>query len=79
MSTQPYQVHATWDAEAKVWVAESDEIAGLITEAATIEELLTKLNDIIPVLVDENHGPERIPEIPYSLMLDQQCARADRR
>ncbi len=30
-------VTAFWDDEAKVWVAESDEVPGLITEAETVD------------------------------------------
>ena len=33
---------ALWDAEAGVWVATAEEI-GLVTEAATVEELRSKL------------------------------------
>jgi len=62
------KVRATWDPEARVWVAESDDVPGLITEAATQEALIQKLADIIPVLLEENSGGETLPEVPYSLM-----------
>ncbi|MCA3808422.1 MAG: DUF1902 domain-containing protein, partial [Burkholderia sp.] len=34
------QVHvsAFWDAEASVWVAESEDVPGLITEAESMDE-----------------------------------------
>jgi len=51
---KPLRVRATWDAEAEVWVAESDDIPGLMTEAPTPADLLRKLEDIIPVLLEEN-------------------------
>ena len=35
-------VHAQWDDEANVWVASSDDVPGLVTEAATTEELIQK-------------------------------------
>jgi hypothetical protein len=54
MSTQPYTVEAFWDAEAAVWVATSETIVGLVTEAATIEELTQKLHNIIPDLMELN-------------------------
>ena len=34
-----FHVRANWDAEAQVWVADSDDVPGLATGAATIEEL----------------------------------------
>ena len=49
-------VRAIWDAEAKVWVAESENVPGLATEADTIEALTTKLRDIIPELLILNNS-----------------------
>jgi predicted RNase H-like HicB family nuclease len=47
-------VSAVWDDEADVWVACSDDVPGLITEADTFTELRTKLLDLIPELLAEN-------------------------
>jgi hypothetical protein len=33
MEQSAYVVTATWDDEAKVWVVESDDVPGLVTEA----------------------------------------------
>lgn len=52
-------IHAFYDDEAKVWVAEHDEI-GLSTEAESVEVLTYKLQEIIPELIELN----RI-EVPY--------------
>ncbi|WP_287127619.1 DUF1902 domain-containing protein [Candidatus Cyanaurora vandensis] len=46
-----YKVEAFWDAEATVWVATSEDVPGLVTEAGTIETLMQKLQCIIPELV----------------------------
>jgi Domain of unknown function (DUF1902) len=54
MSIQPYTVEAFWDAEAAVWVATSETILGLVTEADTIEALTEKLHNMIPELVELN-------------------------
>ena len=51
---KPYYVHAEWDAEASVWVATSDEVPGLATEAATTEQLISKLKTLIPELLSAN-------------------------
>ncbi len=71
MSAQPIEVTAIWDSEAKVWVAESDQIPGLVTEASNREEMLRKLADIIPELLRENEDTGDLPEVPYSLMWQQ--------
>ena len=47
-------IKATWDYEAKVWVAESDDVPGLITEADTISALVQKLKYLIPELLNAN-------------------------
>lgn len=47
-------VTATWDPEAKVWVAESEDVPGLITEAPTPAALVAKLEVIIPELLEAN-------------------------
>ncbi|MEL6442055.1 MAG: DUF1902 domain-containing protein [Cyanobacteria bacterium J06621_8] len=44
-------VRAIWDADAQVWVAESENVPGLATEADTIELLTAKLRNIIPELL----------------------------
>ena len=45
---EAYVVRAEWDPGAGVWVAMSDDVPGLITEAETIETLDTKLQQMIP-------------------------------
>ncbi|MEB3213584.1 MAG: DUF1902 domain-containing protein [Leptolyngbyaceae bacterium] len=61
MSSSTYQVVAFWDEEASVWVATSDDVPGLVTEAETIEVLSQKLHVMIPELlvlnqvIPENH------------------------
>ena len=39
---QRLEVKAEWDAEAKVWVATSNDLPGLVTEAETVGEALQR-------------------------------------
>lgn len=72
-------IHATWDAEAGVWVAESDDVPGLATEAATVEALLEKLRVMIPELLEANEG-ELPEEVPFDLLMrDRTTGRQSRR
>jgi len=48
------QVTAFWDPEARVWVAESDELPGLVAEAESMNELIPELDKIIPALIEAN-------------------------
>jgi predicted RNase H-like HicB family nuclease len=54
MKNNEYEIHAFWDEEASVWVAESEDVKGLVTEADTFEELREKLQRIIPELLEAN-------------------------
>jgi predicted RNase H-like HicB family nuclease len=52
MMTQiTFKVQAFWDSDAEVWVATSEDVPGLVTEASTIEILTQKLREIIPELI----------------------------
>lgn len=47
-------VTARWDSEARVWWAESDDIPGLVTEAATLDELLERCGAVTGELLAAN-------------------------
>jgi len=60
------RVESIWDEEAQVWVATSDDGPGLITEADTSEQLIEKLQVLIPELFRANglineNDPSDIP------------------
>jgi hypothetical protein len=55
MESSVYQVNAFWDDETAVWVATSEDVPGLATEADTIEALSQKLRNIVPDLLMSNH------------------------
>lgn len=66
---KPLVVRATWDDEAKVWVATSDDVPGLATEAKTCDALLKKLRVIIPELLEANGiVPNSVDEVPIELV-----------
>jgi len=49
-----FNVQVTWDAEAEMWVADSDEIPGLAAEAPDDKSLWEKLEVLIPDLLTLN-------------------------
>lgn len=63
-------VRADWDEEARVWVAMSDDVTGLVTEADTVEALVDKLQAMIPELLDANGYPDG-EEVPFELLTRQ--------
>ena len=54
MGKRTYRVKAFWDAEAGVYVADSD-IIGLHIEAATLDEFEAPLMELGPELIVANH------------------------
>lgn len=51
-----YHVRAHWDDDAKVWWAESDEVPGLASEAATFEDSDENVGAIAHELLMLNNG-----------------------
>jgi hypothetical protein len=49
-----YEILAQWDAEAGVWVAESEDVPGLVAEADSPNGLVYKLRTLIPELLELN-------------------------
>jgi predicted RNase H-like HicB family nuclease len=64
------EVRAEWDPEARVWVATSDDVPGLATEAETLDLLQQKLSVMIPELLEANGmlADDEIREVPLSLI-----------
>ena len=62
----PLIVNAVWDDEAKVWVATSDDVPGLVTEADSPIALIEKLKVMIPELLDAN-GYADGDEFPFTV------------
>ena len=52
-----YEILAQWDSEAGVWVAESEDVPGLVAEADSPNVLSQKLRTLIPELLELNGVP----------------------
>ncbi len=61
------EVKAIWDDEVSVWVATSEDVPGLVTEAATAEELESKLLVLVPELLELNGGGCTVRDVPIHL------------
>ena len=49
-----YVVNLTWDPEASVWVATSDDIPGLVLESGSFDALLERVRFAAPELLELN-------------------------
>jgi Uncharacterised protein family (UPF0150). len=64
---KPFFIRAEWDEEARVWVATSEDVPGLATEAETVEDLIEKLRGLIPELLEAN-GISLDQEVPFEVL-----------
>lgn len=58
-----YTINLTWDNEANVWIATSNDIPGLVLESGSFDALLERTRFAIPELLELN---SQIPQ-PISL------------
>jgi len=56
--SRTYEVEARWDSEAGVWVAESDDVPGLVAEAESMNALVEKVRVLLPELLELNGAVE---------------------
>jgi predicted RNase H-like HicB family nuclease len=61
--SRPIVVHADWDPEAQIWVATTQDIRGLVTEADSIEALRAKLPGMVVDLLEESG----VSDLPASI------------
>jgi len=68
------EIKAEWDPEANVWVASSDDLPGLVTEAETVEALQQKLAIMVPDLLEANGSTAtEIRSIPMNLIAHREA------
>lgn len=51
-----YIVNLTWDADAAVWIATSDDIPGLVLESGSFDALLERVRFAAPELLELNQA-----------------------
>ena len=66
-----YIVKFTWENEASVWTATSDDIPGLVLESGSADALIERVRYAVPELLELNH-------LPKCEFIDFQIERQDR-
>lgn len=49
-----YIINFTWDSEADVWIATSEDIPGLVLESGSFDALLERTRFAVPELIELN-------------------------
>ena len=50
-----YIINLTWDDDASVWIATSDDIPGLVLESGSFDALLERIRFAAPEIIALNH------------------------
>ncbi len=66
-----FKVLAHWDQGAGVWWAESEDVRGLVAEAATLEELIADLRSVVPELLTMNHPESHFERAEIAVLADR--------
>ena len=53
-----YTVKSTWDDEAKVWTAESEDLLGLVLESGSLDALMERVSIAALELIELNDLPK---------------------
>jgi hypothetical protein len=73
-----FTITAFWDSDAKVWVANNDEL-GLVAESESLDTLESKIRALIPDLVELNGIVPDSDPMPWDLLIhdrQRRCVRA---
>ena len=57
MYKMEYHVNFVWDEEASVWVAQSEDVPGLVLESGSLDALMERVRIAVPELVTLNSLP----------------------
>lgn len=70
-AVSPIIIRVDYDEDARVWVAQSDQIP-LVTEADTFELLYRKMPDLIQDILGDNNDPHVGQDVPFELVTHSQ-------
>lgn len=67
-------IRLTWDPEAQVWTAESDDVPGLVLESGSFDALIERVRFTVPELLELN-GTAPAPAPVQLRMVSERCER----
>lgn len=67
-------IRLTWDPEAQVWTAESDDVPGLVLESGSFDALIERVRFAVPELLELN-GTAPAPAPVQLRMVSERCER----
>lgn len=73
-----YTVNFTWDNDADVWIATSDDIPGLVLESGSFDALLERTRFAIPELLSLNSSETKPLSLTFISKWQERMAFAGR-
>jgi len=69
-SEMVFSVNIEWVAEDRAYLATSEDIKGLVIRAENLPDMMQSLTELVPILLEENHGirPEDAAEHELKLL-----------
>jgi len=78
MTPREISVLAVWDSEAEVFVLTSDDVPGLVAEAADMRDIDAKLQVLIPELLELNGltpgSNDAFETVPLTIRIEQRSS-----
>lgn len=60
-----YIINLTWDNEESVWIAQSDDVPGLVLESGSFDALLERVRFAVPELLKLNRREATAPYLTF--------------
>ena len=60
-----YIINLTWDEDENVWIAQSDDVPGLVLESGSFDALLERVRFAVPELLDLNTKSSPAPYLTF--------------
>lgn len=60
-----YMITCAWDLEARVWIATSNDIPGLVLESGSLDTLMERTRIAVPELLELNHESGRAYSLTF--------------
>ncbi len=60
------RINMNWDEEAKVWIATSDDVPGLVLESGSFDALVERVKIAIPEMMELNGGRNESYHLTYT-------------
>ena len=69
-----YRINVTWDDEAQVWIAVSEDLEGLVLECGSLDALIERVRIAVPELLEIQGDP--LKDITLDFSMERQTAVA---